>query len=719
MDGSECFLVTPTRWGLMLEYEREDAVALLRQKLAFFSSDSLTLTEREDVLLSSGAESSKTDSLLIYGSVALVRKEAFLWFLRVIRLTLVEDMASQVVICPQIGDAVPNLLLPPLWETGQTKSFRRWSVVYWAMRCGILRGIKKRYELTQLYLDQIVSIGAGGDDFDVREEEEAAFLQEKLFHNAHQELRESVLEAKNAPFDIYHSACNEERINLSFVVSNVPTLIVVWASWDGASLDWLRKNIFNREVTCSCDPVPRPTFVADLKIRDPWLRVVREFTSIPNGEANQPVEEVSGIAKCAQIVLISVDQEQGAAVGCLKGLIDGIDGWKSPIVPLMPLWSGPKGMLSELSSALGFSRLPYFMAVQNTRVETAKGDAKQFPRICYVTPNGQGEVPPTQSCTEGNIAELGECGMNSPDWHLVDKGERQRVTGEIERFLLSTDAPLRFHARVDKTYHSLGTPTSASSESHQPDVSSFVSLSGTISSLDLAKLKNALRVFAGVRNCAVNLNVIKPSCPLLVELNPATPTKYIRGVQRCVTCSECHKDILIDKEYHFRCIQCSQVNGTLCKICFEGAKHPAHHILLRMNVETPTTVELLWGPSNVAPLELFRGVLVTNKRNTHIGVYCNLCAQLVRGRRWKCAMCYDFDICNGCIEENCMKFSDAGEVSFVVSDGVGHGQKNTLSSSYHTKDHMFLCVRHACGSAGDACLRPVMEPNAVKLLLEG
>nr|CCC89285.1 conserved hypothetical protein [Trypanosoma congolense IL3000] len=715
MDDGECLGTSSIPWKMMLDYERTDAIVQLRRKLAHFSSDSLTLVEREEVICSSGVPPTCTDSLFIYGSVGVSRREAFLRVLRLTRLKLVKDIASQVVITPQVGDPLPSISLLPMWESGQSRSFRRWNIVYWAMRCGILRGIKKRYERMQMYLDQIVSIDDGGGNFFVREREEAASLQEEIFNKTYRELQECIKEDKDLPFDLYYNACNEEKISLPLVVSNVPTLIVVWASWDEKSVDWLRKRIFNMENVKAFQQSPRSD--RTLGRIDPWLQVVGEFTHVPSASRSAHVEyNASNNNKRAQIVLVSIDREMTDATRCLKGLMGEIDGWESTIVPLLPLWAGPDCIKNDLTAVISIKELPYLMAVQRGGRE-AKMGRRRRPLICYATSDKQDEVTPAHSSTENFAAQLGLKTKDLVEWHNIEEKERMQVINGITQFLLSTDAPLRLCSRVDKVYKRPGVRGLSESIEIERNISSFVNMSGMISALDLPKLRDELRFLSNVAECYIDLKVVTPSQPVLTVLIPTTPTRYVHGTLRSITCSECHQDVFIDKECHFRCIHCDQEDGVLCKTCFTNTKHPPHHILLRLSVNVPTILHVLWGPSNVASLELFRGTLIENKMSTHIGVYCNLCNVLIRGFRWKCAMCFQFDLCNNC-GEGVFSAEAAGCGLSQIPSGVLADTRQPGTGFSHPRDHMFLCIRHGCGSDGDACLRPMVDGNALKLLLD-
>ncbi|KAH9601187.1 zinc finger protein [Trypanosoma melophagium] len=719
MTADDTFIVTPVSWALMLDYERVDVVLQLCRQFSFFGADKLTLAEREEVVSTVGMKSECLQYLIIYGSVGHARKDAFLRLLRLARLTLVQDMASQVVVSPQIGDVFPNAMLHPLWESKQAKSFRKWNSLYWAMRCGLLRKIKRRRELMQSHVEQILSMKPEDEEASSgNENNEFKLLHEENFYNAFRTLLDVEQEERNAPLEFYHDACSEERINISYVVANVPTLFIAWASWDTTSMDWLREHIFNdtkAKQLKSCIPLT----VSSLNTLDdhPWLQTVMKFVQVPRRIIVRKKGRIMRIPKRAQIVLINVEREKCSAIQALDSLVNRIPSWKSPEVSLLPLWCGPDGLQGALATELNISTLPYFVATQLPDPRKRRfGDCK-VPRICFITPQAESEPSLEVSRFNRNLHEM--CGTNIEpvNWHLINKEERKRVIDGISSFIASNDAPLRFNARVDRTYQ-LSQVSGESSPKHlKYEMSSFVSMSGTISTSDLLKLKNEIRLLSRVKNLDFNIKVMKPSNPLLTKLNPVTPSRYIYHSTRSITCSECFRDILIEKESYYRCLHCDQIDGVLCLSCFANEKHPQHHILLRVAAGLSTTLELLWGPSNIAPISRFCGSLVTNVEDKHLGVYCNVCSKLVCGVRWKCSMCYQYDICDRCYKKsNPFEKIESGKETISPAQSQKVPFSAPLASRIHPADHLFLCIRHGCGADDDEILKPVKDQDALKAL---
>ncbi|RNF05932.1 putative beta prime cop protein [Trypanosoma conorhini] len=711
MNAESNFASTPVPWALMLDYERADAVLQLLRQFSFFYADKLILVEREEVICSAGMDSDDMDYLVINGSVGNARKDAFLKLLRLARLTLVQDMASQVVVCPQIGDLLPNAMLHPLWETGQVRGFRKWNCIYWAMRCGLLRKIKRRREMIQVHVEQILNSKAQAMGSNSPEEAVGiSLVNEASFYNSFRDLLELEQEEQNAPLELYHTAFSEERVNLSTVIATVPTLIVLWASWDTTSIDWLRGHLFNVAKTSKA----KNASTSGLYLKDdPWLETVQHFVQVPGRILVNKRRRVKRYLKRAQLVLISVDREKSAAFKALSGLVAEVSGWRSPEVPLIPLWCGPEGLQSDLATELNIAALPFFVATQLPDKKTRAFGDGGFPRICYTTSRTEDDII-SEADMKNKIEEATEKSVEISDWHSIEKNERKNVMRVIRRFLASSDAPLKFIARVDRTYQMDHASAALATICPKPEVSSFVSMSGIISTPDLLKLKEGICVLSRVRNFFFDVKIMKPSSPIVVELNPQTPTRYIIGSERNITCSECLREVFIDKEHHFRCLHCDQSGGVVCRGCFAAGKHPQNHVLLRIPACAKTNLSLLWGPSNVSPLALFCGTLLSNVKETHIGVYCNVCSHLISGVRWKCAMCYQYDLCDRCDgKRNRREAFRYDADSSIASTGLPSPNNAFAPTTTHPKEHLFLCIRHGCGVDGDACLNPVMEQSSL------
>jgi len=156
-----------------------------------------------------------------------------------------------------------------------------------------------------------------------------------------------------------------------------------------------------------------------------------------------------------------------------------------------------------------------------------------------------------------------------------------------------------------------------------------------------------------------------------------------------LSCSHCEKYPLFTGRYD--CINCA--NYTLCLDCEKAQVHPKTHILALMNYPvitkfyfqwnqplvftitcshcgvTPVTGTIYnnfqtqtkicsqcypkiesskdWYEQKIPDFELFpEGLLGQNYR----GAFCDICGVPSIPVNWKCTCCYDYDLCNTCIE---------------------------------------------------------------------
>jgi len=86
-----------------------------------------------------------------------------------------------------------------------------------------------------------------------------------------------------------------------------------------------------------------------------------------------------------------------------------------------------------------------------------------------------------------------------------------------------------------------------------------------------------------------------------------------------VTCDMCQQKPLVGVRY--KCSVC--FNFDLCEKCEAKGQHPADHPLVKLRPETTPMV-------------------------VHQGVFCDMCDQGIRGIRYKCVTCKNFDMCEKC-----------------------------------------------------------------------
>ncbi|CAG0888364.1 unnamed protein product [Darwinula stevensoni] len=139
----------------------------------------------------------------------------------------------------------------------------------------------------------------------------------------------------------------------------------------------------------------------------------------------------------------------------------------------------------------------------------------------------------------------------------------------------------------------------------------------------------------------------------------------VGDVHTNVQCASCHGPV---RGSRYKCLQCRDFD--LCATCeASGTKH-SHHLLIRLPSRMP-----------VVPLTPDLDGIISEK---HPGVKCDSCSKRVRGRRFKCLACPDFDLCSDCEQSGephfhhpMIRFARPGSVAFkattVLPDGLHHG----------------------------------------------
>ncbi|XP_077508330.1 uncharacterized protein LOC144119635 [Amblyomma americanum] len=119
----------------------------------------------------------------------------------------------------------------------------------------------------------------------------------------------------------------------------------------------------------------------------------------------------------------------------------------------------------------------------------------------------------------------------------------------------------------------------------------------------------------------------------LVTVNPADD--IARGVMfRGVSCDACGQRDIVGTRW--KCAAC--FNYDLCTTCHHGGKHSLDHAFLCIKV-----------PGGTAIMVPPRRGTVRAEAVTFLGVNCDACDQRgIEGTRWKCALCFDYDLCTAC-----------------------------------------------------------------------
>lgn len=675
-------------WLVLTEYEQtEVAFSILKQfSQHLFQKDYLRLVEREEMFNCVKSDfSSEETTLTIYGHVSFVRKDAFRFLVQRIRLHLVQNLRTAVTIGYKIGDRVPSLLVEPLCSCSHTDAYRRWYHVYHAMRCGIITKMYQRQEKVQERLQKLITgaspknvspapggaafspaILADDEDQHPQRDEMRRFYKEQ-FGQLTADTKEGLKGPIKLPLEAYVNALNETRVDIATIAATVPTVFIAWSYKHHESVEWLCENLLHdkhlREIRETTGLSSRYAILLD---KDPWLDFVAQYNAaLPRCKAQEEdyrINLLQSLAKRAQIVLLNVDDSKSTAKRHFETLLLNCRGWRSPEVPLISLWLGSDGLRSELATTFNIRELPFIFA-------TTPGAARRqntnftFPTVTFTTSNefgalkDDGEVseisPVALRMTErGIMVPIVDENADKNTWHGMDAKQRAKVVKHLRSFLIDNHIPLCLSSVVDRHIY-IGNPfTKKAKKALRSCCTSHISLSGgLISASELQPIAKEMNMLHQLKNFRWKAQLMEKSAPLQTTYDPVTPRRRLQLLTQVVSCAFCKSIILIDSTPHFRCLHCPQAEGLLCEGCAVkgAATHPAHHIFLRVPPgSTKEVLPLLWGPSNVFPLHLFRGHLVTNQQDWHCGSYCDRCRKLIRGVRWKCAVCHQYDLCDSC-----------------------------------------------------------------------
>ncbi|CAG0888362.1 unnamed protein product [Darwinula stevensoni] len=194
-------------------------------------------------------------------------------------------------------------------------------------------------------------------------------------------------------------------------------------------------------------------------------------------------------------------------------------------------------------------------------------------------------------------------------------------------------------------------------------------------------------------------------------------------VHQNVECESCHGPV---RGSRYKCLQCPEVD--LCHTCEARGTEHSHHLFIRLPSRIPV-VPL------TPDLDGMTGESFASEE--HPGVSCNSCHQGVRGRRFKCLVCPDFNLCSNCEQSEeqhfhhpMIRFSKPSAIvlrsSVILPDGGIRGYRYKClkcqdydlcmrceAASKHLH-HRMLRIPPKCESAAHLPsnqLRPVLQPE--------
>ncbi|EPY27681.1 hypothetical protein STCU_05629 [Strigomonas culicis] len=711
---------TPHQWNTLVDYEKGDVILSLFKKLScsLFQKDSLHLVERESYECHGSDPIFSTNSLVLYGQVGYIRREALLHVIRYARLRQVSDFASCVAIGHVTLDLVPHMFLEPLNPCLHTDAYRRWYRCHHAMRAGLLYKINAQRAMTKERLQRIVEESTRPPNATAvfpnpTQSSDDPVLNGQTFREFFRDLQHEAPGKTFAPLDDYYNALMEERIDMARIAAAVPTVFVPWSYQYPESLEWLEDRVFNDTYLQQLRAAERSA--SGKEIADPWLHFVESFVTVPpRRTVDRAVYHHTFIppySKRAQIVLVCMDADCAPSREAYTKLLEQCGGWRSNEVDVLSLWAGPKGFHSEFATQFNVRQVPFVIGTT-----PAKRDYHTFklskPFITYIPQvySKKGELLPVIMHAAPPKFEEEEEAEAAAKWHSLTPSERASLTSAMHSFMLSVSASLSFSASVTKHFIVCNPYTEVSTKALRARQLSRVVLRGNMSDADVRRARKMWHQLIALENFHYLGQIIQSSIPLTITLLPPTPRRYVRGATPVIACSGCQQHIPIETAPHYHCIQCTQSDGCFCQSCFEAKVHPMHHLLLRVPPGiTDLCIPLLWGPSNVTPLRCIQGQVLRAQTPIHAGIHCNRCFNPVKGIRWKCAVCHEYDLCENCFTKRMRK----------EKDGIEEVRAGTYEAMRcHLPTHPFLCIPFPRRTNAEEFLEPKKIFTSIHEFLE-
>ncbi|CAG0899779.1 unnamed protein product, partial [Darwinula stevensoni] len=172
---------------------------------------------------------------------------------------------------------------------------------------------------------------------------------------------------------------------------------------------------------------------------------------------------------------------------------------------------------------------------------------------------------------------------------------------------------------------------------------------------------------------------------LRLKSSASPPFHPVSGdVHQNLECASCHGPI---RGSRYKCLQCPEID--LCHTCeTRGTEHSDHHFI-RLPSRMPV-VHLTPDLDGMTAEE-------------HPGVMCDSCHQGVRGRRFKCLVCPEFNLCSDCeqlgeqhLHHPMIRFSKPSAIvlrgSVILPDGLNHGVTCTECEG-SIKGYRYKCLK--------------------------
>jgi hypothetical protein len=248
-------------WSKCMPYEKTEVINDLRGALsqALFAPDDVQLQVTDSVRCVAGAGVDRTHSLVLDGFVSSSRVPA-IDIIEAKTQKTVSDFRARVDFGACVGDELPAMPVLPIGAANSATTAKRlWQRARWAVRCGVV----KRIGDARGMIDPQASDAKPEGEDDKRPRRD--FL----------------------PMAQYHESSTSPCISLSRFAANNPCVIVAWASWDAASVEYLRRHVFpliqspesedaSRTDSSVGDSAGTPMLPPSTIAEDPWLQLASQ-----------------------------------------------------------------------------------------------------------------------------------------------------------------------------------------------------------------------------------------------------------------------------------------------------------------------------------------------------------------------------------------------------------------------------------------------------------
>lgn len=135
-----------------------------------------------------------------------------------------------------------------------------------------------------------------------------------------------------------------------------------------------------------------------------------------------------------------------------------------------------------------------------------------------------------------------------------------------------------------------------------------------------------------------------------------------------VKCSYCRKRVIIG--YRFKCVECHDYD--LCDRCFGKRRcnysHELHHKMVRYDEP-----DVLFGKRLSSDEVNLKNLKSMYKNETHVRIKCNICGtEPIKGLRFKCDTCTDFNLCEGCVNQSSGRHSCKTHPVLLICKSISH-----------------------------------------------